>query len=201
VTYTSTATGGSTIRRRLADGSGAEEAGAAASPYLLFVSHWSPDGRSILFWSAEEGLFKLTPADGRVVPLPQTRPGESEPRVSPDGRWIAYVSNESGRNEVYIRPLLGGAKVVISTQGGVWPYWRRDGKELYYVAPDKTLTAVSIQTTEPVEVGKPKPLFQVTTGGRSPYSTIDGERFLVRVSDDPSSALTWVWNWPAVLKK
>jgi len=76
--------------------------------------------------------------------MPETRLTETEPRVSPDGRWLAYVSTESGRAEVYVRPLTGGSTVVVSGDGGAWPYWRRDGHELYYVAADNTMQAVPV---------------------------------------------------------
>ena len=212
VSYGKTELGGNaatgSIQRRRADGSGAEEAVAEVSPGLKLVSQWSPDGQSIFFWQVPaRGLFRLTLADGHVSPIPDTRPGESEPRVSPDGRFLAFVSNESGRTEVWVRPLTGGPKTVASTDGGAWPYWRRDGHELYYVAPDNTMQAVPVTPASPIKVGAPEVLFRLppSAAGRSPYSpysTNDGERFLVpRRETDTSPAITWVVNWRALLKK
>jgi dipeptidyl aminopeptidase/acylaminoacyl peptidase len=190
------------LRRRPADGSGVEDVLAPESPLLKFVDHWSVDGRFVLF-STANGLSMLSLADRRVSPVPQTRAGESLERLSPDGQWLAYVSNESDRDEVYVRPLAGGQKVLVSTEGGSSPYWRRDGRELYYVGQGNSMMAVSVSATGQLKVGAPQLLFRLprTAAGRSPYSTIDGERFLVRTSEsDAASSLTWVLNWPALQK-
>jgi eukaryotic-like serine/threonine-protein kinase len=191
------------IRRRSADGSGPEETLAEASVALKMVSHWSADGKFILFSTSTEGISMLLLAGKRVTLVPQTGVTETQPRLSPDGRWLAYSSNESGRAEVYVRPFTGGPKVVVSTEGGVWPYWRPDGHELYYVAPDNTLQAVSVMLGASLIVGKSLPLFQLSppATGRSPYSTSDGEHFLVRTSTDTSSTIAWVLNWPALLRR
>ena len=192
------------IRRRSADGSGSEETLVAASMPLKFVSHWSADGRLILFDTSAAGIFMLSLGDTHVSEVAQTRPDEAQARLSPDGRWLAYASNESGRADVYIRPVTGGSRVVVSTDGGTWPYWRRDGRELYYVALDGTLRAVPVMSGASLTVGNSQPLFHLPPppGGRSPYSTVGGERFLLRTTEaNSTSTIAWVLNWPALLKK
>jgi Tol biopolymer transport system component len=210
ITYAATADNAGTpdavmggIRQRLSDASRSETVLASDSPGLKILSNWSADGRVILFFS-DDGLGMLSLADGRVTKVPQTRPGEMQARLSPDGRWLAYASNESGQVEVYVRPLTGGPRVVVSTAGGHSPYWRHDGRELYYVTLDNAINVVPVMSAQPITLGAPHTLFHLPSavGGRSPYSTVDGERFLIRTpAPDSSSTITWVLNWPALVKK
>jgi dipeptidyl aminopeptidase/acylaminoacyl peptidase len=147
----------------------------------------------------------------------QTSADEREGQFSPDGRWVAYVSNETERDEVYIRLFPGpGGKWQVSTNGGVDPRWRRDGHELFYVAPDGKLMAVAIEV-EPdgrtVSPGAPVALFptRFATGAnvsvgfnsRPQYAVAPDGRFLMNVTvDDPTpSPITLVLNWAAALKK
>ena len=151
-------------------------------------------------------VFAL-PLSGDRQPLRITKTpfSEQDPRISPDSRWIAYASNESGsRNEIYIQSFPEPAvKKQMSTAGGVGPRWRRDGKELYYLAPDFTLMAVSIASSgSALQVGAPAPLFQIRnseSGYPRNYDVSADGRFLVNVSTDELSAtpITVILNWAA----
>ncbi len=148
----------------------------------------------------------------------ESRFDEIQGQLSPDGRWLAYASNESGRYEVYIRtfPEAGG-KWQVSAAGGVQPRWRRDGRELYYVAPDARLMAVPIRLapdTHTPEAGAPAALVptRLAAGGnlagtgflsRAQYAVAADGRFLMNIADDDTvtSAITIVQNWTAAFKK
>jgi hypothetical protein len=176
----------------------------------MTLSDWSRDGRYLAFTQnvRDFGLdvFAL-PLSGDRQPLriTQTPFSEQDPRISPDSRWIAYASNESGsRNEIYIQSFPEPAvKKQMSTAGGVAPRWRRDGKELYYLAPDFTLMAVSIASSgSALQVGAPAPLFQIRnseSGYPRNYDVSADGRFLVNVSTDELSAtpITVILNWAA----
>lgn len=141
-----------------------------------WASDWSRDGRYLLYqrpgektgqdlWIAPQ-LPEGAGGDRKPFPWLQTQFDESEGKFSPDGHWVAYVSNESGRNEIYVQSYpLSGAKFQISTGGGAQPKWRKDGTELFYVAADQMLMAVPVKLgrppAEPFQPGPPKPLFAV----------------------------------------
>jgi Tol biopolymer transport system component len=170
---------------------------------------WSPNGKYLLF-AGEGGGGRLwvLPLTGRrnPVPLHETRFRESEGQFSPDGGWVAYVSNESGRDEVYVTPFPGQSmRSQISTAGGRQPRWRRDGRELFYLAPDSRLMAVAVTIRgSKVEAGAPEPLFTVlSTGPGAAYAVSpDGQQFLVAAADaSPAPALNVVVNWPGALKR
>jgi Tol biopolymer transport system component len=198
--------------------------GASAEELLLGDSAFkdpnsvSPDGKLLLFDRSEGNNVH----DLWVLPLTQAQSGRKpEPRVflrtpfdklrgqfSPDGHWVAYESNESGQAEVYAVPFPGpGGKRQISFRGGRFPRWRRDGKELFYVTPDRELIAAELTAGNgTLEVGRVQKLFKgiviTNTDGGSYEVSADGQKFLV-VEDSvtSSSALTLVQNWPAALKK
>ena len=174
---------------------------------------WSPDGRSILYGSAGgatgNDLFVLPlSGDRKPVPYLATRFGETFGQSSPDGRWVAYASNESGRQEIYVAPFPGpGGKWLISTAGGDYPRWRPDGTEIFYRALDSKLMAAAVNGKgSSFEVGAVKPLFQTTAflGGRWPYDvSADGQRFLINTLPEQvgSAPITVVLNWTAALPK
>jgi hypothetical protein len=125
---------------------------------------------------------------------------------------MAYVSNESGRNEVYVRPFASGeGKSQVSVGGGIEPTWRSDGKELFYLAPDRNLMAVPIKTGSTVEASAPVRLFETAMSSlimpgytRNQYVvTADGQRFLINLPAEGASPspITVVINWTAALKK
>lgn len=128
---------------------------------------------------------------------------------SPDGRWVAYRSNESGEGEIYVAPFPGpGEKIRISSTGaaGGYPRWRRDGKELFYLASDRTLVAVPVDGQgSKFEAGVAKSLFQTRPSlGRDPFDVSpDGKRFLILTTPQETAdeVVTVVLNWTAALKK
>jgi eukaryotic-like serine/threonine-protein kinase len=134
-----------------------------------------------------------------------------EARYSPDGRWIAYTSNESGRSEVYVIPSSGtGGKWQVSNGGGQQPIWRRDGKELFYLSSDERLMSVAITLkTDSVQAGAAVPLFslaslvQTLSGLVSPYDVSpDGKRFIVVTGEQGRTfPINLVTNWTAALQK
>jgi hypothetical protein len=134
------------------------------------------------------------------------------PDVSPDGRWLAYNSRESGRHEVYVQPFRrGGERIRVSADGGAQPRWRGDGKELFYLAADGALMAVDVRVTAAgLDVGLPTTLapardFQALVQGPdyNDYAvTADGQRFLVRRPSDPNARqrLHVLLDWPSLLR-
>lgn len=179
-------------------------------PGFQFPVDWSLDGRFILFTQANDAITKpnlwVLPMGGDAKPFPllQTPFGISEARFSPDGHWVAFVSNETGRNEVYVtrfdKPV---EKWHISTGGGRSPCWRRDGKELFFLATDKSLMAVAVKGGETFESGTPAPLFRNDSIMNDLFdATADGQRFIVSSSatQTQTAAFTVVMNWTADLK-
>jgi len=174
---------------------------------------WSPDGQYLAY--CNRGVpgtgsdIWVLPLFGDRQPIRFLQTGflEDGPQFSPDGRWIAYVSNESGRQEVYVAPFPGpGWKLQISTVGGSKPRWRQDGREIYYLAEENRITAVGFgQKGSTFEVGSATPLFPIRTQrlGSVYLVSPDGQRFLVNTEfeEQVSSPLTLVLNWTADLKK
>jgi serine/threonine protein kinase len=174
---------------------------------------WSLDGRYILYleWDPKTkwDLWVLpTEGDRKPVPIVRTPFDESHGQFSPDGRWLAYSSYESGREEVYVEPFTPGSpttgKWQISTNGGTVPRWRRDGKELFYMTLDRKLMAVEVADGATFRAGASRPLFQTRAAGFMRYDvTADGQRFLVNtaIEEHTSSFPTVVLNWTAGLKR
>jgi Tol biopolymer transport system component len=178
-----------------------------------FPMSWSPDGRYLAYQQiGGEGeatggtdiwlLPVSEPAEPR--PLVRTRFVEPDFAFSPDGRWMAYVSNESGRFEVYAQPWpAGGGKWQISTQGGVEVGWGRDSRSIYYRDMNGTLVAVGVTPRgEALEVGPPRSLFQDRRLLAWELPDPAG-RFLVLLGDEAGTAseLKLVVNWPALLER
>ena len=144
----------------------------------------------------------MLPLDGEPVPLVVTEASERSARFSPNGRWLAYVSDESGRDEIYVQAFPGpGGKQVISTNGGREPVWSRDGTELFYRRGDELLS-VDVDTGDELEAGTPRTLltarFAVSAGGRNQnYDvSLDGERFVyVQRDEGVPRELRVVVNW------
>ena len=175
-------------------------------------SDWSPDGRFILYarqrGPTDDDIWAL-PLDGDRKPFPvvETTFNESNGQFSPDGKWIAFQSDESGSVEIYVQPFPGPApRIRISSGGGVQARWRQDGKELFYLAPDDRLMAVRIRLDAAgVDVGTAMPLFapnlrsnNVPPGAhyaRHYMVSRDGQRFLVNTLKEVTLPITVVLNW------
>jgi Tol biopolymer transport system component len=178
---------------------------------------WSPDGDSLLY-----GVWTPT-GSGDVMVLPLTKDAKPQAfaatpflemggQFSPDGRFVVYDSNETGRSEIYIRPFPAAAgKWRVSTDGGTNPRWRADGGELFYIAPDRTLMAVAIGAgVGSPSLSTPRPLFQTRISGslgrdvRNNYAVSrDGQRFLIvtDVEKATSPPITVILNWPSLLTR
>jgi eukaryotic-like serine/threonine-protein kinase len=211
------------LYQKNADGSGAEsrlvESEGAGRPNK-FVRSWSADGRFVLYNSGAFGspmgndLWVLSLSqDRKPRALLDTPFNEVDGRFSPDGRWVAYRSNESGRNEIYVMPFTGeGGKWQVSTTGGDQPRWRRDGRELFYIS-GSTIVAAEVNGTGPAfQVGTLRRLFDVnrrTTpylgfGTGTVYDvTADGQRFLVNAAEEQAGLpppITVITNWTTTLR-
>jgi eukaryotic-like serine/threonine-protein kinase len=213
VAFATTQNGGLDIYQRPSNFSGPDEPllKLNATP-IVYPSDWSSDGRFFAYYRTND----KTGIDVWVLPLsgdhkPMLFLGgefnESQAQFSPDGRWMAYVSDESGGPQIYVQsfPMLTG-KFQISTDGGTQPRWRRDGNELFYLALDRKLMAVGVKSGATFEAETPRTLFQTTLNvadQRQTYAVAaDGQRFLLNAPvESASPPMTIVLNWPALLKK
>ena len=163
---------------------------------------WSPDGRFVAFQTTEaKADLHIVPAEGgTVIPVGITPYSEMRGRFSPDSRWIAYMSDESGRYEIYVKPVPGpGPRRQVSTGGGDYPVWGPGGKEIYYRSPESVLTAQPVNGSGStfVVAGTPQTLFKMTgVAWNFLFDTHDGKQFVMVVpSERDPSPLTIVVNW------
>ena len=204
-----------------ASGVGSPEPLLLKSPTVKHPNDFSPDGRFLIFddhTNQRQDLLILpveTPAGGserKPIPFLVTSADETFGQFSPDGKWIAYSSDESGRREVYVQgfapdrvPAAALGKWQISTAGGDKARWRHDGRELFYIAPDRKLMAVPVKTGESFEPGVAVPLFDTNVTGFFPYDVSADGRFLLNTVTDvapaASSPVTIVLNWQAGLRR
>lgn len=217
IAYTSLRDGKFGIYQRAADGSGQEEALVEPVPQQVYAMDWSPDGKLIAYvqWQTSGTALWLLPVQGDHKPylLLQTPQGPNQSfrtiaRFSPDGKWLAYSSGESGRFEVYVSPFPGpGGKWLVSTQGGWFPQWRHDGKELFYVSLDSKIMSAEVNTNgSSFVVGTVRPLFEAKPyfgyfSGNIYDVTPDGQRFIVPEEGQTERTMTLLANWPTALKK
>jgi serine/threonine-protein kinase len=180
---------------------------------------FTPDGMTLLLIS--DGEMSLLPigASGEVTPLWQTKQiTENLGQVSMDGRWLAYQTNESGRNEIHVRPfpdVNSGGRWTVSTAGGTKPVWAPNGRELFYLDADDVLTVVPVQTTPTFRPGAPVKMlatsyFSRLVNGRAYDVAPDGRRFLMikelpgagdEVDTVRGSSVVVVLNWTEELKR
>jgi eukaryotic-like serine/threonine-protein kinase len=183
-----------------------------SAPPIMFPSDWSSDGRYLVYYRTDtnsKSQLWVLPMFGDRKPFPFLRSefDQSEGQVSPDGKWIAYVSDESGAPQICVTsfPTPSGIQQ-ISTAGGTQPRWRRDGKELFYLALDDELMAVAVRTGGTFGADSPRALFETrlpVSDLRQAYSVSpDGQRFLLTVPMETASpSMTLVQNWQMGLKK
>ena len=213
----------SSLREALASGEGdEEELLRSESSGGLWANSWSPDGGILLFARYVASALAPGNIDLGVIPSGDRKPvpflrdarrfNENQGQFSPNGRWVAYVSNESGQSEVYVRGFATdfssgsasvGGSVLVSRGGGIAPRWRGDGREIYYLAPDGIMMAVAVEPGQEFHVGTPTALFQTPAGAIVGDVTTDGKRFLLiaPVGSSASVPFTVVLNWTAGLKK
>ena len=182
---------------------------------LMTPTSWSPDGRFLIYqYTAGATLWDLFVApldrnqimkDAPFIAFARTRFNEEDGRFSPDGRWVAYVSNESGVNEIYVRkfnPDLSsgsasvGTSVLVSKSGGSSPRWRGDGKELFYLTPNGTMMSVEVTPGSEFRAQTPAALFRTPASVMFGGVTADGKRFLLveRGTAPFTVALNWMRN-------
>jgi eukaryotic-like serine/threonine-protein kinase len=213
ILYSSNAKSPDDVMIKRSSGTGTEET-VWANQALKIASDWSPDGKTIAVTQLDPAgktnldLWFYSLEDHKARVFVQTPFAEVRARFSPDGRWISYDSNESGRSEVYVLPVSGmGGKWQISTDGGSNTRWRRDGKQLYYISPDFKLMAVDVSAHgNEFTAGVPRALFPLNikhANGTQYDVSPDGKRFLINTPNDRAEAapLTLVQNWTAALKK
>ena len=235
IVFRSNRTGADDLYQKLASGAAAEER-LVASDQVKTPESWSPDGRFLLYRSIDP----KTSLDLWVVPIAgdrtpsvflQTPFREGYAAFSPDGRWVAYESNESGRNEIYVRPFVppsrdatadkpagtnagtaatAGGQWQVSTAGGIYPQWGRDGRELYYLNPEGALMAAPITVAGATfATGAPIVLFptRIVGGGEDAaqgrqYDVAPNGRFLINTELDSAAApITLLMNWRPEAKK
>lgn len=204
--------GGWTFYVKLASGGGKEEA-LLSSPEAKVPDDWSRDGQFIIYESValktkwDLWLLPMT-GDRKPSPLVQTDFNERQAQFSPDGKYIAYTSDKSGTPAVYVQTFpLSGNEVRISTGIGAQPRWRRDGRELFYIAGDRKLMVVDVKPGPTFEVSLPKPLFDTRvltfTEFRNYVVSADGQRFLINsiVEERGTIPISVVKNWTAGLNR
>jgi dipeptidyl aminopeptidase/acylaminoacyl peptidase len=202
------------LRMKAASGRGTEEAFAPGPFQLPF--DWSSDGRWIFYQTSgndvDAEIWVASPASRKVLPLVQGPFDHSQPCLSPDGRYLAFIANETGRDEIYVQrfedgepPRLSGERTRVSQNGGYMPRWCSGGKELVFLSPQREVMAAECRLGT-VEFGSPVRLFQLPASFRAMAPPVaafdvapDGRKFLALVgkSADP---LHIIVNWRAALK-
>jgi serine/threonine-protein kinase len=184
-----------------------------SSQYANVPMSWSPDGQLLAFIevNAETGydLWMLSLKDRKARPFLRTPFNESAPRFSPDGRWLAYISNETVRYEIYVQPFPGlGAKLQISTQGGTEPIWNPRGRELFYRDGSKMMVVDIAATKVTLTAGKPRVLFEgeyLPTPATTPnYDVSPNGHLMIKAGatgDVAPTQINVVLNWFEELKR
>jgi Tol biopolymer transport system component len=215
IVWASTRDGVGNLYQKAANGAGPDEE-LLRSDYMKHTTDWSADGRFILYSETNPqtnaDLWVLPLEGGKPWPWLKTPYIEPAGRFSPDGKWIAYQSNDSGQMEIYLQAFAPGAqgsggRWQLSINGGTIPLWRRDGRELYYISLDKRLMAVEVTLGAEVKRKTPKELFALNNiGARLDASfavTRDGQRFLFVTGAEETrpTPFTVLLNWMAEVKK
>ncbi len=207
------------LYRQNADGTGSKEMLLETPGIFEYPISVTSDGRYIAYMRSDPKsntaldiwalpVFPDKSRDQKPFPVVATKFLDVAPSFSPDGKWLAYANNETGRMEVYIQPFPSGAgRWQVSTAGGSWPNWRKDGKELFFFASDQQIMTVDVnQKGAGLQLGTPRALFKASTvsGPSGPYTvSADGKKFVMNtvVPQSITEPLTLITNWPADLKQ
>ncbi|MEO8190046.1 MAG: protein kinase [Acidobacteriota bacterium] len=212
IVFESNRKGSDDLYQKVSSGTGNDEELLVQEGRLLVPTDWSSDGRFVVHnlidsrtkrgWDL--GIYSV--AEKKSSVFLSTPSSEANGRFSPDVRWLAYTSDESGRYEVYVRPFPGpGGKWQISTAGGGQPVWNPNGKEIFYASADNKMMAVDVKTDSGFEAGTARALFELTlksgTGWKYDVSP-DGQRFLANtvMGEVKANPITLVLNWAAEIK-
>jgi len=215
IAFLSSRSGNAGMYQKSASGAGVDELVMAASGYPL---GWSSDARYLLYATGTpetKGDIWVLPMTGGRKPFALLRSpfNESRGQFSPDSRWVAYQSDESGSNEIYVRPFAGSNAAAgqwqVSTAGGVDPVWSADGRELSYISPEGDMMATPIEVSGSAVVpGKPVKLFTarivgggIGVGGRQYDIARDGRFLINRLSETRGAPITLIQNWNPDAKK
>ncbi len=214
IAFATTRPTGPAILVKPADGSGAEETLVTGESLILVPTSWSSDGKFLAYWAVGSATGRdiwIAPLTGERKPQSflQTKFNEMQARFSPDGRWIAYQSEESGRYEVYVQPFPGpGGKWQISTNGGTMPVWAQNGRELFYMSSGNFMS-VGVTTRPTFSASTPRivadyPPFLMGPLSNGVYDVSpDGQRFLfvkANVENGPPDEVRVVLNWTEELR-
>ncbi len=206
---------------KAADGTGEAEKLVSPPHLQLHPFSWSSDGKALLMqevvtWTNLDLCLLSMESEHTLKPLSQTEHAEAGPKISRDGRWIAYSSNETTKDEVYVRPFpdVNSGKWQVSTSGGGAPLWSPDGRMLFYLSDDNSVMAVAVETKPTLSFGAPRILFRSTNLGRGMYNGTpwdihpDGKRFLMikppgaaTSTDRGPRQINIVLNWFEELKQ
>jgi serine/threonine-protein kinase len=210
IAFTVYQAGGAHLYKRAVDGGGKADLLAVRDPSTTATS-WSPDGAVLLFneYGVETGMdvWRLSlSGNGEPEPLLNGRANEMWAKFSPNGKWIAYQSDETGQFEIYVRPFPGGGDLRrVSTSGGDHPIWKPNGKELFYPSGD-TMMAVPVETEVKLVLGRPTALFERRRNPAFPNFAVtpDGQRFIFiddSVAEPAPTHLVLVQNFGEELKR
>jgi Tol biopolymer transport system component len=206
---------------KAADGTGGVERVGSAPDLLLMPWSFTSDGKTLVVQETDMGTkwdigMLSMEGDHARKPLLREKATEIQPKISPDGRWMAYMSDESGRNEIYVRPFpeVDKGKWQASTSGGTAPLWSPDGRELFYLSEENTVMAIAVETKPTFSLGRPNTLFRSMCVGSTPGEgtawdiSPDGKRFLMMKEPQttPSAGagprkINIVLNWFEELKQ
>jgi len=212
IAYTTNRRGGD-LYAKASSTLGGEESLVQSDDFKL-PTDWTPDGRLLIYMNFAHGKgprlwIHQTAPEKKDYPLLSTNFAEEQARLSPDGHWLAYQSEETGKDEIFVVPFPNlSSKWQVSTNGGEQVTWRADGKELFYIAPDRKLMALSADTAGGVfKPGLPRPLFTTfVTSAHHAFRqydvTHDGQKFIVNTAlEESQEPITFYANWEAELKK
>ncbi|HUD70909.1 MAG TPA: hypothetical protein VMQ62_03005, partial [Dongiaceae bacterium] len=213
VAYTTGTSPVASLHRKSVDGSSADEVLASEAGANLSVPTFSPDGGQVVYVRSTGptgNAIVVMPLKGDrtakvIVSAPSAQATLNFPRVSPDGRWLAYSSNETGRVQVYVTAFPTGAgKWLVSEQAGDIPAWRRDGREIYFASASDLMAAEVTAVGGQFSVGPPRVVAQLgnaIASGRVYDAMPDGSRFVAPiVSSDSAAPIQLLINWPGALK-